>query len=227
MIAAFFLACSDALAPRQRRAFLASLGLAVLLFLGLWFGATALLQGGHLFGNAWLDAPLTVLGSLAALALCVVLFPALMTLVLGFFLDGVLVGLERRHYPSLPPPRALGLGKTLLMALRLLGLTIVANLIILPLYAVPGINLFIYYGLNGYLLGREYFELVALRRLDRAATRAMWRWYRGRLVLAGVVIALLLSLPLVNLVTPIVAAAFMLHVFEALRARASATMVRR
>ena len=31
---------------------------------------------------------------------------------------------------------------------------------------LPPINLFIFYGLNGYLLSREYFELVALRHLD-------------------------------------------------------------
>ncbi len=81
------------------------------------------------------------------------------------------------------------------------------------------LNLFVFYLLNGYLLGREYFELVAARRFDAAGVRRLRRKYRGRVMLAGVVIAFLLTVPIVNLVTPIVATGFMLHVFERLRRR--------
>src|SRR3546814_18922147 len=74
-----------------------------------------------------------------------------------------------------------------------------------------------FYLLNGYLLGREYFEMVAVRRLDLAGAKRLRRDFRGRVVLAGAVIAFLLTIPLVNLVTPMIATAFMLHVFEGLR----------
>jgi uncharacterized protein involved in cysteine biosynthesis len=95
---------------------------------------------------------------------------------------------------------------------RLLALTIVLNLLALPIYLlIPAINLFLFYVINGYLLSREYFDLVALRRLDGVAATALWRKRRGRWLLAGVAIAALLSLPIVNLAAPLVAAAFMLH----------------
>ena len=187
------------------------------LLLLLWFGVVAVLGEEGVTGIRWLDATITTLGGGAALALCWILYPAMTMLVLGFFLDGVVAACERRHYRELGPARGVGFGTALTSALRLLLLAILLNLLVLPFYLIPPINLFVYYVLNGYLVGREYFELVALRRLDGAATRAMWRWHRGRLVLAGVVIVFLLSLPLVNLVAPVVAVAFMLHVFEGLR----------
>jgi CysZ protein len=40
--------------------------------------------------------------------------------------------------------------------------------------------------------------------------------------MAGVIIAFILTIPLLNLVTPIVATAFMLHIFQRLRSRQQA-----
>ncbi len=222
MLTALRLALSDAFLPEQRRAVLTSLCLALALLVALWLGATLLLSGLNLAGIPWLDTAIEILGSLGALLLAWVLFPAMTMLILGFFLERVVAAVERRHYPELPPARRIGVGEAIASALRILVLALIVNLVLLPVYFLPPINLFIYYGLNGYVVGREYFELVALRRLDGAAARAMWRWHRGRLVLAGVVIVFLLSLPLFNLVAPVVAAAFMLHVCEGVRRRASA-----
>ena len=134
------------------------------------------------------------------------------TAVLGLFLDGVLARLEAQHYPALPPSRGMPLGTVLASGGRLLGLTIGLNLLALPIYLLlPVINPLLFYSVNGYLLGREYFDLVALRRLDGIAATALWRERRGRWVLAGAAIAALLSLPIVNLAAPLVAASFMLH----------------
>jgi CysZ protein len=217
MLTALRLALADLLRPEQRGPVLASIGLAVALLVALCLGAALLLSSIHLAGISWLDTTIEIAGSLAALVLAWALFPAMTMLILGFFLDRVVAAVERRHYPELPPARRIGIGEALASALRILALAVIVNLVLLPVYFLPPINLFIYYGLNGYVVGREYFELVALRRLDGAAARAMWRWHRGRLVLAGVVIVFLLSLPLFNLVAPVVAAAFMLHVFEGVR----------
>lgn len=217
MLTALRLAFADLLRPEQRGPILISLVSAIVLLLALCLGAALLLSRLHLAGIPWLDTVVEVAGSLATLVLAWALFPAMTMLILGFFLDRVVAAVERRHYPELPPARRIGVGEALISALRILGLALVVNLVLLPVYFLPPINLFIYYGLNGYVVGREYFELVALRRLDGAAARAMWRWHRGRLILAGVVIVFLLSLPLFNLVAPVVAAAFMLHVFEGLR----------
>jgi CysZ protein len=217
MLAAFFLALNDAFAPAQRRALVLSLVLAVALAAGLWLGASALVAGAQVSGVIWLDAVIDVLGSLAALFIAWTLFPAMTMLVLGFFLDGVVAALERAHYPGLPPPRRAGFGETTASALRLGLFALVLNLALLPLYVVPGVNLVLYYGLNGYLVGRTYFEPIALRRLEPHAVHALWRARRMRLVVAGTAIAFLLSLPLAGLAAPLVGAAFMLHLFEGLR----------
>jgi uncharacterized protein involved in cysteine biosynthesis len=103
---------------------------------------------------------------------------------------------------------------------------VAVNLLALPLYFVllfvPPFNLFLFYGVNGYLFGREYFELVSLRRLDEPEAKRLRRRYRGRVFLAGALIAIMMTMPIVNLFAPIVATAFMLHTFEALRQRAAA-----
>ena len=86
-----------------------------------------------------------------------------------------------------------------------------------PLYVrVLGINLVLFPALNGYVCRRGYFEVVALRRLDAAAARAMRNRFAGRITLGGAVIAGLFALPRVNLVTPVVATALTVHVFEML-----------
>lgn len=227
MLDSFTLACQDAFAPPQRRALLISIGLSLLVFVAVWIGSTWFLGAERFIDIWWIDRVLAVLGSVAVLVLSWLLFPTMVTLVLGFFLDGIVARLERQHYPDLAPAPPVSLGAVLGSTLGLAALTLVVNLVALPFYLWPGINLFIYYGVNGYLLGRQFFELVALRRLDRATRRAVWRWYRGRLVVAGIVIAVLFSLPLVNLLAPMVAASFMLHLVEALRRRASPVTVGR
>src|SRR3546814_19147975 len=95
---------------------------------------------------------------------------------------------------------------------------LILNLLVLPLYLVliwiPPLNLLLLYLLNGYLLGREYFEIVAVRRLDLAAAKRLRRDFRGEVILAGAVITLLLTIPLVHLVPPIIVNAFMTNIFK-------------
>ena len=137
---------------------------------------------------------------------------------MGFFLDRVAATVEALDYPGRGPARRDALLDMTLATLRLMVLAVVLNLLALPVYLLlPGINFFVFLGLNGYLLGRAYFEGVALRRLDTAATRAVRHRFGGRVFLGGIVIAGLFALPLVNLVAPVIATAFMVHLFETLR----------
>jgi CysZ protein len=225
MFAAFSLAVGDAFAPEQRRALMLSIGLALLLLAGLWIAASALLAGTQVSGLPWLDTVIDVLGSLAALIITWTLFPAMTMLVLGFFLDRIVAAIERAHYPGLPQARPIGIGAAIASGARLAALALVLNLVLLPLYLIPVVNLFVYYGLNGYLVGRDYFESIALRRLGPSGVRALWQWRRGTLVLAGAIIVLLLSLPVINLAAPLIGVAFMLHLFEGLRRRAPAKII--
>ena len=80
--------------------------------------------------------------------------------------------------------------------------------------------LFIFWGLNGYLLGMEYFQLAAMRREGRAAAMALRRKHRLTIWAAGVLMAMPLSVPLVNLLIPILGAATFTHIYHAIRRRA-------
>ena len=154
------------------------------------------------------------LGGLAALGLTWLFFPAVVSTVVGSLLEGVARAVEARYYPHLPPARGISLATTVITTAKFLVALVVLNLLMLPLYLIPAINLFVFYVLNGYLLGREYFELVALRRSDSGRARALRKARRGPLFLAGVVIAFLLTVPGINLLAPVVATAAMVHLFE-------------
>ncbi|MDR6293759.1 MULTISPECIES: EI24 domain-containing protein [Inquilinus] len=161
----------------------------------------------------WVDTILDVLGGVAVLALGILLFPAIVGLVASLFLDDVAEAVEARHYPSLPPPRRQRIGEMIWGSVRFFVVLVAANLVAVGIVLiVPGVNLLVFWLVNGYLLGREYFELVAMRRLEPAAARALWRAAQGRFIVAGLVLAAILMVPVVNLLVPVLGAAFMTHV---------------
>lgn len=157
------------------------------------------------------------LGSAAVIILTWLLFPTVAITISRFFLDEVADAVERMHYPDLPPAKGESLGSTILTSLSFLAQLLIFNGIILIFIFIPPFFPFVFYAVNGYLLGREFFELIALRRLDRREVRSLWQKQRWRYFIPGVVIAFLLTVPIVNLLTPIVAAAVMVHLFEAWR----------
>ena len=102
-----------------------------------------------------------------------------------------------------------------------LGIIIAANLVAIFLYVLfAAAAPFIFYGLNGYLLGMEYFTLAAMRRIGRDGAKTLRRKHLMTIWAAGTLMALPLSLPLVNLVIPILGAATFTHIFHRLRAEA-------
>jgi CysZ protein len=195
-----------------------SLALATASLALLWVAVGFALANTSWFGWPPLDWLVNLFGALATLVLSWLLFPAVLTLVMAFFLDRVAGAVEARDYPGRGPARPMPVGELLATMLRLVGLTILLNLLALPVYLLlPGLNFFVFLGLNGYLFGRGYFEVVALRRLDAATARAVRHRFGGRVFLGGAVIAGLFAVPLLNLVAPVIATAFMVHVFESLR----------
>lgn len=206
---------------RVQRIMLLSVGLAlaVLLALGaaLWFAVTRL----DLFGWGWLETLVEVGSGIGIAVLIWLLFPAAVSATIGVFLEGVAGAVEARHYPGLAPPRAQPAAAAALAGVKFALAAILLNLAALPFYLLgfflPPLNFFVFYALNGYLLGREYYETVALRRLESKQARELRRRNRWRVFLAGVVITLMLTVPVLNLIAPVIAAAFMVHVFESIR----------
>ena len=179
---------------------------------GLYAVVWGVLTHVTLVDIGWLNTLIAVLGGVAVVVLTWLLFPAVVTLVVSGFLERTIVAVETRHYPDLPAPRPLSLWHSVWVALRFTGVMLLLNLFAVPLYLLfPGINVVVFYGVNAYLLGREYFELVALRRLDPRTARRLRRSHQLRLFVAGLIITGLLTVPLLNLVAPLIAAAFMVH----------------
>jgi len=194
----------------------------------LALAASALLIGGaaavfavlEFSGISFIDWALALFGGIAAAFVAWMLFPALAAEILYMFVDRVADAVEERHYPHLPPPHPASFWQYTVAGIRLAMLMAVFNLLILPFAFVPFAQViypFFYFTINGILLGREFFEIVAPRRMDFAAVRKLRRKHRIKLFVSGVVIALLFSIPLINLIAPVVATAFMVHIFHGLR----------
>ena len=177
-------------------------------------GTDLLVTRMTLFRVHWLDWLAHLAVGIGSALLSVALFGAVAAMIASLFVDRVAGAVERRYYPGLPPARSSGIGEQLVGGLSFLAATIVLNLLVLPLYLIWGANIAIFLALNGYLFGREYFELVALRRVDRQTARALWKAHRVWLIVCGAIVAAFSVLPFANLLTPVRATAFMLHIFQ-------------
>jgi uncharacterized protein involved in cysteine biosynthesis len=166
---------------------------------------------------------LSTLGALAGLALGWLLFPALTVGVIQLMAEPVARAVEERHYPDAPPPRNQSVREILVAALNLAAMSLLVNLLALPAYLLlPALNLIIFLIFNGYIVARGYFETAAARRFAPAEQRSLWFQARARLWLFGAGLALLLTIPFVNLVAPVLALASMVHIVERMRHRQTA-----
>lgn len=159
----------------------------------------------------------------AMLVATFLLFPAVVTIIVGLFLDRVADAVEARHYPDLDAARPQPLSEVVISTVRFAAVVVLLNVLILPLYLLlfflPPANLVLYYLLNGYLVGREFFELAAFRRMAPEEATRLRRGFRSRVLLAGVILTFLMTVPVVNLLTPVLGAAFMVHVAHDLMKR--------
>lgn len=139
----------------------------------------------------------------------------------GFFLEDVVQAVEDRHYPGLPPVPRAKLMDAMIDSFNFFALLVAVNILALILYAFSGPFIpVVFWAINGLLLGREYFTLVAQRRLGRAGAKAMRRRYGAQIWLAGTLMAAPLSIPLINLFIPVLGAATFSHMFQRLNTKA-------
>lgn len=164
-----------------------------------------------------IDTLLSVGSFLFMMVLSVFLMVPVAAAFAGLFLEDVTAAVEERHYPGLPPARKTRLGDTLVETVNFFGVLVALNIGALML--VPFVGPFapmLFWAVNGWLLGREYFESVALRRMTRDAARALRRRHALRVWTAGTLMAVPLTLPLVNLLIPVLGAATFTHIVHAL-----------
>lgn len=206
--------------PTFRGVLALSLLAAVLVAIVVLAAAGWLLTDLHLFATGWLNDIVTAAGVLGTGYVAWLLFPGIAIAIESLFLERIVAAVERRHYPDAPPPRHQGVGEQIWAAVRLGAIVLIANLILLPVYLLllflPPLNLIVYWLVNGVLIGREYFELVALRRVPPAEANMLRRRYRLAVLATGVASALLFSIPGVNLLAPLLATGAMVHLFQRL-----------
>ncbi|WP_027142194.1 sulfate transporter family protein [Mesorhizobium sp. WSM3626] len=227
-------AALELLSPPFRSVFIKTLGLTLLALVALWFGLTSLVEWLVL---PWLQTLLPGIpswagwlgGLIAAIALAfgmALLVAPVTAVIAGLFLDDVAEVVERTDYPGDPAGRAMPALRSLVLAIKFFGVVILGNIVALLLLLVPGINIAAFFIVNGYLLGREFFEFAAMRFRPEEDARALRRHYAGTVFLSGLVIAAFLAVPLLNLLTPLFAAAMMVHLHKAVSAREAARPAR-
>ena len=159
---------------------------------------------------------LHVISGLGGTVLAWFLFPLLYPLLVNFFDDYMADVIEREDYPGLPPARP-PFWPTLLEDIWFTVKAIALNVLCLPLYLIPVLGLMLYYGLNGYLLGMQFFRMMAGRRVSAAEAAEMERRGRRTILIAGAAISFCSTIPVLNLAAPLLGVAAMLHLFHALR----------
>jgi CysZ protein len=222
MLADVSLAFTQVLSAPFRRVLLKCVALALVFLVMAGFGLDRLLAYLVDTPYGWLDTAIAVASALGIVAAAVYLMPPVTILVAGIFLDEIAGLVETRHYPEDPPGRPLpaltAIGLSVTFFLVVLGVNILALLLLL----LPGINLVAFFLANAYLLSREYFELAAMRFRSAEEARAMRRAHAGPIFVAGLFIALLVSIPIVNLITPLFGTALMVHTHKRLSRRGQA-----
>ncbi len=193
----------------------------VTVFAVLWFAVGFAVDIWLMVGEGWVNWLIGIFGSTVGVVITLVLFAPIATLVASLFQEEVAEAAEAQHYPDLGKAPGASVRQSIWAAVRLMIWTVVVNLVCLPLYAfLPGLNLLIFFAISGYLLSREYFEVVALRRMSLLEASDFRRRHRMPLWTAGIAVALLFWIPLLNLLAPIIGTAMMVHVVQGLSQKA-------
>jgi uncharacterized protein involved in cysteine biosynthesis len=231
MLDAAIKALSQMMSPAMRSILWRSVGLALVLIVVLAIGLQRLLSWFATYGEVWLEgllgpgwhSSLEVLAWIISIAAglgvvfgSVFLMPAITSLVASFFVDDVADVVEREYYPAERPGVALPFSQAITEGVKTALLTILVYLVALPLVFLAGAGFLIFFVAAAWLSGREYFELAAMRFRSPEEAKAMRRDNAATIFTAGLFIAAFVSIPIVNLATPIFGMAFMVHMHKRL-----------
>lgn len=230
IFSSFFAAVAQVFDRRFLRVLMMGLGLTIaLLFavygLFIWgldwlLPETLTLPGGREI--AWVDDLLSWASIFLMLFLSIFLMIPVASAFTGLFLEDIAAAVEARHYPHLPAVPRFPLSEALIDSFNFFALLIFVNLIAILLYFIVGpLAPLMFWVVNGFLLGREYFQMVAMRRVGRKEAKAARRRHFGTIWLAGTLMAAPLSIPLINLFIPILGVATFTHIYHRLESPAA------
>lgn len=233
MLDAAVKALAQMVSPPFRAVLLKSIGAALALLIVLVIALHRLLSWLASSGGGWIEitigpgahTPVNVLlwivaiiAGLGLIAGAVFLMPAVTALVASLFGDEIAEQVERFHYPADPPGAAVPIARSMMEGVKIALLSVAVYLAALPFLLVAGLGVIVFFFATAYLQGRQYFELVAMRFHPAAEAKALRKTHRGTVFTAGMLIAAFVSVPVINLATPLFGTAFMVHLYKRLAA---------
>jgi CysZ protein len=229
MLAAVFKALDQMFTPPFRAVLFKSVGLAVALLVVLvvvlfrlleWLSGTGLVWLEGTFGS-WAHGPLAVIGWIIAFALgigllagAILLMPAVTAVVASLFSDEIAEIVERTYYPADPPGRALPLIRAMIEGIKIALLAVAIYLVATPFLLFAGVGVVLFFLTTAWVQGLQYFELAAMRFHSVTEAKALRRRHQATVFTAGLFIAAFVSIPILNLATPLFGTALMVHLHK-------------
>lgn len=223
MISVFLSTISSLLRPKiifiAIKCLFLSIFLMVLLNIGVgWLLANfeiVTLSGDWQKFGSYLDTALDILGGFGSLLLSWFLFPLIAPIIASFFTESTAKAVESKNYPNYSSPvENASFLNSLIYDVRFLILTIALNLLLLPLLVLFPLYIICYYVINGYLLGREFFTVASSRHIGVKNSNILRKQHRKRVFISGVIMTILATIPLLNLILPIIAVVWMVHLYH-------------
>jgi CysZ protein len=234
MFEATFAALGQMTSPVFRRVLLKAIGLAAVMLVLITIGLNRLFTWMATAGTSWAETQtgvvphsfwsaivwiISIVATLGIVTGAVFLMPAVTAFTGSFFVDELAEEVERTRYPAHPPGKALPLPLAMYEGIKTALLAVLVYLCALPFLFFAGFGLVIMFLATAYLLSREYFLLAAMRFHSVEEAKAMRSARSGTIFVAGLPIALFVSIPIVNLATPLFATALMVHTFKRIEGR--------
>jgi len=218
IIQAARLAASQIFAPEFRPVLWKSLGLTLLLAIACWIvlnSAITVFVAPMLGEWPWVLTAIIWMMGVGLFIGAGFLIAPVTAIFAGLFLDDVAEHVEKHGYPQDALGKPVPIGEGLYLAMKFTLVIIGANLFALMLVLIPGVNFAVFFLVNGYLLGREYFTFAAMRFRSEKEARELRAANATTIFMAGMIIAGFMAIPILNLLTPIFAATLMVHLHKA------------
>lgn len=217
MLKSAFRAFGDLVSPEFRSVLFKALGLTIALFIGVLVIAEVLIASFTHFSWPWADRLVELGTGLALLVAFFFLMSPVTAAFAGLFLDQMAEKVEERHYPWDPRGTPLPMARAVLISIQFFIVMLVVNLAVLPM-VLFGVGAFVLVAANAYLIGREYFEMVAMRHMPVEEAKILRKENSSTIFVAALLPALLSVVPLLNLTVPLFSTAYFTHLFKSVQA---------
>ena len=220
MINLFLISFSQLPDPAFRRVIIKAILLSVFVFVFLAIIVWFVLSETNFFTFWLFEAFADIFGGVTAIIIAWLLFPTLASFFITLFLEDIVEAVESRYYHDTLLEKINNPSAMFIISLRFTAIALFLNILVIPFYFFtiwfPPLGIFVFYCLNGYLLGREYFELVALRHIKMEDIPSIRQSNRWQLFLFGSVTTFLFTIPIINFLAPILGVTGMTHLFRKL-----------